>query len=303
MTATTATLSTGTLDRLVERLEQDERLDRISERLRPLVQRAIGQGARRDALTGRWLGHPAHPALVVVPLGCWTAATVLDAVGGRSARRAARRLVGLGVLGVGPAAATGAADWLDTSDAEQRVGVAHMAANTAGVTLFALSWWLRRRHHLLGVLTAMAGSVATGAAGFLGGHLAYRRGVGVNTTAFRAGPTEWTELDVGALVIGQPTAAHAGAVGLVAVLDDDGHTVRVLEDRCTHRGGPLHEGRVAGRCVECPWHQSRFDLRTGAVVQGPATAPQPAYEVDGVAGGPLRVQRTEQGSLRRNSVA
>jgi nitrite reductase/ring-hydroxylating ferredoxin subunit len=48
---------------------------------------------------------------------------------------------------------------------------------------------------------------------------------------------------------------------------------------CTHVGGPLDKGTVRDRTVECPWHGSRFDLATGAVVQGPARTPVAAYRV------------------------
>jgi nitrite reductase/ring-hydroxylating ferredoxin subunit len=50
--------------------------------------------------------------------------------------------------------------------------------------------------------------------------------------------------------------------------------------RCSHLGGPLADGEVHDGCVTCPWHASVFDLLDGSVVHGPATAPQPAYEVD-----------------------
>jgi nitrite reductase/ring-hydroxylating ferredoxin subunit len=43
--------------------------------------------------------------------------------------------------------------------------------------------------------------------------------------------------------------------------------------------GPLHEGRVDDQQVQCPWHQSTFSLEDGSILQGPATAPQPCYEV------------------------
>ena len=32
---------------------------------------------------------------------------------------------------------------------------------------------------------------------------------------------------------------------------------------CTHMGGPLNEGTLEGFEVECPWHGSKFDIRTG----------------------------------------
>ena len=37
---------------------------------------------------------------------------------------------------------------------------------------------------------------------------------------------------------------------------------------CPHRGGPLSDGIVAERCVTCPLHGRRFDLRTGAPLSG-----------------------------------
>lgn len=48
---------------------------------------------------------------------------------------------------------------------------------------------------------------------------------------------------------------------------------------CTHVGGPLDEGVLEGSEVECPWHGSRFDLRTGEVRHGPAQSPETGYEV------------------------
>jgi nitrite reductase/ring-hydroxylating ferredoxin subunit len=43
-----------------------------------------------------------------------------------------------------------------------------------------------------------------------------------------------------------------------------------IEDACPHRGGPLSEGMLADDEVICPWHGSRFNVRTGAVVTPPA---------------------------------
>jgi ferredoxin-NADP reductase/nitrite reductase/ring-hydroxylating ferredoxin subunit len=48
---------------------------------------------------------------------------------------------------------------------------------------------------------------------------------------------------------------------------------------CTHEGGPLADGTLQGFEVECPWHQSKFDVRTGEVTSPPATEPEPSYEV------------------------
>ena len=48
---------------------------------------------------------------------------------------------------------------------------------------------------------------------------------------------------------------------------------------CTHMGGPLAEGKIEGFEVQCPWHDSKFDIRTGNVVRPPAMRAEPTYEV------------------------
>jgi len=44
---------------------------------------------------------------------------------------------------------------------------------------------------------------------------------------------------------------------------------------CTHEGGPLADGTIHNYEVECPWHGSKFDVRTGEVTNLPATEPEP----------------------------
>jgi nitrite reductase/ring-hydroxylating ferredoxin subunit len=48
---------------------------------------------------------------------------------------------------------------------------------------------------------------------------------------------------------------------------------------CTHEGGPLADGTLEGYEVECPWHGSKFDVRTGKVARPPAQREEPTYEV------------------------
>lgn len=53
-----------------------------------------------------------------------------------------------------------------------------------------------------------------------------------------------------------------------------------LENACSHAAGPLGDNRLRGGClVECPWHSSVFDVRTGEAVRGPARKPQQIYPV------------------------
>jgi 3-phenylpropionate/trans-cinnamate dioxygenase ferredoxin component len=56
-------------------------------------------------------------------------------------------------------------------------------------------------------------------------------------------------------------------------------TIYCLENQCTHLGGPLCKGRLDGSVIQCPWHGSRFDVRTGAVVGPPARTPVKAVSV------------------------
>ncbi|MGI9028461.1 MAG: Rieske 2Fe-2S domain-containing protein [Ilumatobacteraceae bacterium] len=294
-------IATG-LEGLVERIEGSRALGTWGDAVHPVVSKLLGTGRRLELLTGRWLGHPVHPMAVIVPMGCRLSATLLDFVGPPAARPAARRLIGLGLLGAGPALASGAADWRDTADAERRIGVVHAVANNVAVAGYALSWLARRSGSAsVGRATGLAAATILGIGGYLGGHLAYRRGVGINTTAFEAGPTDWTDIaGLDDIPVDEPTAVVSDDVVLM-VLRRDGQ-IYVMEDRCTHRGGPLHEGRLERSCIVCPWHDSAFDLATGAVRQGPATMPQPVYDVR-VADGRIAVRRTEQGSLRLNPVA
>ncbi len=52
-----------------------------------------------------------------------------------------------------------------------------------------------------------------------------------------------------------------------------------LPNKCTHVGGLLGRGKLSGNIIQCPWHGSKFDVKTGAVVAGPAQSPEPTYEV------------------------
>ena len=93
------------------RLEETTALDRPVRALEPSIRSVFGSGTRASVLRGDWLGHAVHPLLTDVVLGTWTSATVLDLFGGRGSSAAAQRLVGTGLLAVGPTAWTGWAEW------------------------------------------------------------------------------------------------------------------------------------------------------------------------------------------------
>ncbi len=288
---------------LMEKLEAADGLDRVAEPVQGVVQKVIPVGSLKDALSGTWLGHPVHPLLVSLPIGTWVSALVLDLTAGRDPGRhaAADALVGLGVLSALPTAASGASDWAETAGAERRVGLVHAIGNYAAVGLQAASWLARRRgSRARGITLSLLANALVGATGYLGGHMSYAQGVGVDTTAFQAGPQRWTALvDDAEVVEGRPVAVDAEGVRLVVVRDAG--RLHALADRCTHRGGPLHEGEVAGGCITCPWHASAFRLDDGAIERGPAVHPQPVYETRVVAGR-VEVRRVETRTLRTNPV-
>ena len=264
---------------LGERLEAASGLDRLADPAHRAVTAALPRGPAKDALHGVWLGHPLHPLLTDLPIGFWTSAFVLDLVGGRRSRPAADAMVGLGVASAIPTALAGLADWSELDEPERRTGIVHAAANATATALYAWSFVARRRGRRgRGVLLGVAGATAATFGGFLGGHLTFRRGAGVNHAATAPALTAWTELRLDAATNDEkPVLAHLDGEPLAAFDGDDGPSA--LYARCTHLGGPLDEGDVIDGCVRCPWHGSHFRITDGTVKRGPATAPQPAYEV------------------------
>jgi nitrite reductase/ring-hydroxylating ferredoxin subunit len=124
-------------------------------------------------------------------------------------------------------------------------------------------------------------ALAVGIAGFsawVGGHLSFARGVGVNQTAFEELPSDWTPVTVdGELGDGTPVGARADGLAVVLVKRRD--RVYALADRCSHRGCSLHDGVLNDDdTLTCPCHGSTFRL-DGSIVRGPATSPQPSFEV------------------------
>ncbi len=261
------------LRELIGKLEGLEGLDGVSDRLAGAVNSAVGPV--KSLLSGTWLEHPLHPLLTDLPIGCWSGAVILDLFGGAAAADAVDPLVGLGALAAVPAVLSGLSDWADSYGPERRVGLVHAAAGVTGLGLFAASLVAggrgARRLRLLGLATVSAG-------GYLGGHLTFGRGLGVDHQAFLERPSEWTDaLEADSLEEDTPTLAEAG--GARVMLYRRGTQIYAISDVCPHAAGPLHEGTVDDElCVTCPWHASRFRLSDGHAVHGPASAPATVYQ-------------------------
>ena len=267
-----------------DRVERIAALDRVASVLRNQVNRRVREDSpARDALHGVWLGHPLHPALAQLPLGAWLSAALFDLLPGES--RNADLLIATGLVTALPAASAGLVDYSRLHSEQMRVGVAHAGLNSLALTCYGASLVARMRGRRgLGRLLAAAGLAAASTSAYLGGHLAYRQAAGPNHAEdvrhlldaewHTIGQLDEFEEDV-------PTPRLVKDVPVVVVRH--GMHVDVLAGRCSHQSGPLHAGEVVhneqGACLRCPWHGSLFRLEDGAVVHGPATAPQPRFEV------------------------
>jgi hypothetical protein len=171
------------------RLEQATALDRPVHALEPSIRAWFGTGTRGSALRGEWLGHAAHPLLTDVVLGTWTSASLLDVLGRPDMSAAAQRLVGTGLLVAGPTAWTGWAEWSAVGSRDKRVGLVHAVTNGVAISIYAASWFARRRgQHGTGARLALAGAAASGFAAYLGGHLTEGRRVASHHPAYDDAP-------------------------------------------------------------------------------------------------------------------
>jgi nitrite reductase/ring-hydroxylating ferredoxin subunit len=274
--------------RSISQLEQAKALDRVVT-AGQRVARWLPPGPLRDVLNGVWLGHPLHPVLAQAPVGAWLSAAVLDgwprirknSAGKHRGRESCgeaeqRRLVGFGLAAAGAAALAGAADWSEQHEQQMRVGVVHAAANITAAAFYGAS--LLTRRPAASRALRLAGLAAVAAGGLLGGHISFRLSGGANQAEAvpHLVPPGWHDLMPAAgLEDARPAKAMLGEVPVVVIRD--GGTVHVLAGRCSHLSGPLAEGELDAGGLTCPWHGSVFRITDGAVVHGPATAPQPVF--------------------------
>lgn len=269
--------------------QQMEPAKPIDEKLQKLVDTAFyGGGSEaaqslRNFLNGTWLGEPLHAALTDVPLGSWTAALIFDVLDATAHNRefslAADASIAVGLAGAAAAAVTGLADWSDVDPPARRVGMFHALLNSSATTMFAASFILRKKNmRNRGRLFAALGYSALLVAAKLGGQMVYKHQVGVDRTSGQTFPDEFVAVMPEAdLADEKPTRAEHNGVPILLVRR--GRRVFALAETCSHFGAPLSEGSLIGDSIVCPWHQSRFSLSDGSVINGPAVHPQPCLEV------------------------
>jgi nitrite reductase/ring-hydroxylating ferredoxin subunit/uncharacterized membrane protein len=245
-----------------------------------------------DLLKGKPLKMPLHSAIVHFPIALFTLSVLLDigghVVGGDALVRGAFYALTLGLITSVLAAVPGLVDYagIRADHPGRKTAIWHLVLNVAAVIVFAISLAMRWGRLDVSptppapVALSVLGFLIIAVSGYLGGKLVYGDGIGVGRHR-RARLPERT-LSV--------TADSSGGFTPVAVEGDltEGNTLRVdvggtimtlvrlqgevyaIQEFCTHRHGPLSEGCFADGQVQCPWHNSRFDVRSGKVMQGPA---------------------------------
>jgi nitrite reductase/ring-hydroxylating ferredoxin subunit/uncharacterized membrane protein len=248
--------------------------------------------------------NPLHPALVHFPIGLFTLSVLFDVlfflqIGNEWLYYAALYTLAGGIFMVVITAIPGLVDWSEIriDHPGKKTASIHMVLNLSAVVLFAASFLLRlgadvqETIELLPFFISFIALIVLLFSGYMGGKLVYDLGIGVGR--YRR-PTNLPSSTIKA----SPDQAEDGYVYVADESDlREGETLRVeingevmaiaryqdgiyaFNEFCTHRFGPLSEGPISDGEVECPWHRSCFDIRTGKVVEGPAKIDLKTYEV------------------------
>ena len=248
-------------------------------------------------------GHAIHQMLIPFPLAFLTGAFLFD-VSGVLLGRPAFWTTGahLALAGVGAAllaAVPGLIDLLYSVPPEstgKKRGVKHAASNLTATLLFAVAWIVRGDASVepsttvLGLEAVAAVLLVMGS--WMGGTLVDRNQIGVDHRY--AGAGKWKEKRIETNGNGKPVTVaskdeletdqmmllHVGDRRIVLGRTDGGYVA--FDDRCTHRGASLADGVLICGTVQCPWHGSQFDARTGPKRAGPAEEGIKAYKVEEV---------------------
>jgi nitrite reductase/ring-hydroxylating ferredoxin subunit/uncharacterized membrane protein len=267
--------------------------ERLSDTLQHIIQVVVGSQRKpprllRTLLNGTWLGHPLHPVITDVPVTAWVITAVFDVIWLISpttfawAARGAEVTVVIGLLGALGAIVTGLTDWSDTYGAERRIGLDHALFNAIATILYLVSFILRLLvgpgDSIAAAIIGFVGLASVTYAAYLGGDMVFTKGTGVNHTAWEAAGEDY-EAVLPLESVEENKLYRVTAAGVPVVLLRQGLQFYAISATCPHAGGPLDEGTLDGDVVECPWHGSRFCMRDGRVLTGPATVNAPRYDV------------------------
>jgi uncharacterized membrane protein/nitrite reductase/ring-hydroxylating ferredoxin subunit len=231
--------------------------------------------------------HPLHPILVPFPIAFFIGTFIFDVIaffrndGG--IWKLGDYLIPAGIIGSVVAAIAGFTDYIYTvppaSTAKKRAAK-HGLINSGVLIIFSISLYLRLQGDLVNyiiIALELAGVTLMSIAGWMGGTLIHRNQIGVDIRY--AGAGKWKELytdqtsgdievaEIDELKRDQMKLVHVKDKRIVLGRTEDGYVA--FDDRCPHRGGSLAGGALICGTVQCPWHGSQFDVRTGALKAGP----------------------------------
>ena len=245
-------------------------------------------------------GHPIHPMLVAFPVAFLFGAVLADILGLAMNRP---RLWGIGeclsaagIIAGLIAAVPGLIDYLlavpPRSSAKKRA-TWHMIVNVSSMALFVLAFMLRGPVEaatsiwIIPIEVVAIGLMTCG--GWMGGTLVYRNFIGPEHRYANKG--KWQEQSYKAksgetIVVAvandlekdQMKLARVNGKRIVIAKDDNGWVA--FDDHCAHRGASLADGVLICGKVQCLWHGSRYDVRTGRVESGPADSGIAVYLVE-----------------------
>ena len=241
--------------------------------------------------------HPLHPILVAFPIAFFIGAFLFDVAGlvnaDASLHDTACHVEGAGIIFALLAAVPGVIDYIYTvppkSSAKSRA-TKHGLINVSNVVLFTFVLFYRQSDDAnIYVVTGLelAGVVLLSIAGWMGGTLVHRNQIGIDIRYADAG--KWKEqyvdeagdnievAEVDELQADQMKLVHVKDKRIVIAKTEDGYVA--FDDRCPHRGGSLAGGAMICGTVQCPWHGSQFDVKTGALKAGPANEGIKTYKV------------------------
>ena len=279
--------------------------ERLSDRLQDMIKVVIGSNRKpprrlKSFLNGTWFGHPLHPVITDVPITAWILTAIFDLIWLIShttwAGYGAFVAVIVGLFGALGAIATGLTDWSDTYGSERSIGFTHALFNASATILYLVSFILRLiagpGDGIAAAILGFVGLVCVLYAGYLGGEMVFTKGTGVNHTAWEAEGSDY-EAVLPVEGVEENKLYRVTASGVPVVVLRQGKQFYAISATCPHAGGPLDEGTLQGDIVECPWHGSRFCLRDGRVLTGPATVNAPRYDVR-VRNGQVEVRRISE---------
>lgn len=232
--------------------------------------------------------HPLHPILIPFPIAFFTGTFLAHAAGwifnNSDLLTTAYYLNIAGIAFALLAAIPGIIDFLYTvppKSSGKKRAAQHGIINVVMLLIFTAAFFYRRNEDVnQTILLAMeiVGVVLMMIAGWMGGTLAYRNQIGVDVRYANAG--KWNEeyfttnentIEVAAideLKVNAMKLLHVNGKRIVLARTEENFVA--FDDRCPHKGGSLAGGSMMCETVQCPWHGSQFDVKSGTLKAGPS---------------------------------